>query len=125
MDDLASIWCEWAEMELRHKHYAECRNVLRRATTLPSKMSINELLSMKNKDIETIPVQQRLFKSKKLWSFMIDIEESMGTLQEAKAVYNTVMDLKVASVQTILNYAELMERNEYFEESYRVYERGL
>ena len=81
VDDLASIWCEWAEMELRHKQYVECRRVLRRGTTLPAHMSVNELLSMKNKDIETIPVAQRLFKSKKLWAFMLDIEESMGTLQ--------------------------------------------
>ena len=125
IDDLASIYCEWAEMELRHKNYENCRNVLKMATRLPSNKSINELLSIKNKDIDKISIQDRLFKSKKLWAFMLDIEESMGTLEEIKCVYNTVIDLKIASVQTILNYADLMERNEYFEESFKIYERGI
>jgi len=124
IEDLASIWCEWAEMELRHNHYEQCRNVLREATSLPNK-NIHQLLAMKNKDIETIPVQKRLFKSKKLWAFMLDVEESMGTLEEIKSAYNVVIDLKIASVQTILNYADLMERHEYFEESYKIYERGV
>eukprot|EP01084_Bolivina_argentea_P189169 325398_1 len=117
MDDLACIWCEWAEMELRHKHYTECRNVLAKATTLPNK-SIHELLSAKQRIVA-------VYKSKRLWSFALDIEESMGTLEEIKAVYDTVMDLRVASVQTVLNYADLMESHEYFEESYRVFERGI
>merc|ERR1712048_1489039 len=75
-DDLATVWCEWAEMELRHKNYAKCRSVLKQATALRS-----------------------LAKSRKLWAFMCDIEESMGTLEEAKSAYNAVMDLRVASVQ--------------------------
>eukprot|EP00485_Elphidium_margaritaceum_P008561 CAMPEP_0202699384 /NCGR_PEP_ID=MMETSP1385-20130828/12606_1 /ASSEMBLY_ACC=CAM_ASM_000861 /TAXON_ID=933848 /ORGANISM="Elphidium margaritaceum" /LENGTH=969 /DNA_ID=CAMNT_0049356317 /DNA_START=42 /DNA_END=2951 /DNA_ORIENTATION=+ len=124
IDDLASVWCEWAEMELRHGNYTQCRKVLKQALTLPNK-NINELLAMKNKDLDTITVQQRLFKSKKLWAFLLDIEESMGTLREAQSVYNTVIDLKIASVQTILNYADLMERNQYFEEAYKIYERGI
>ena len=102
IDDLSSIWCEWAEMELRHRNYENCRNVL--------KMAIQK---------------EKLFKSKKLWSFAIDIEESMATLEEIKSIYNRVIDTKIASVQVILNYADLLEKHEYFEESYKIYERGI
>ena len=27
VDDLASVWCEWIEMELRHKEYDEALKV--------------------------------------------------------------------------------------------------
>ncbi|ETO04191.1 spliceosome complex protein [Reticulomyxa filosa] len=71
VDDLATIYCEWAEMELRHKKYDECRQVMRDATTLPS----DEKLKLNRKKMETqLTVQERLHQSKKIWAFMADIE---------------------------------------------------
>jgi hypothetical protein len=35
VDDLAAVWCEWAEMELRHENHEEALNLLRRATAPP------------------------------------------------------------------------------------------
>ena len=36
VDHLASIWCEWAEMELRHKSFKGALELMRRATAEPS-----------------------------------------------------------------------------------------
>ena len=36
VDDLASVWCEYAEMELRHQNYKRALDLLRRATAAPS-----------------------------------------------------------------------------------------
>lgn len=66
-----------------------------------------------------------LHLSSKLWYFYADLQESLGTFEEAKTVYERMMDLKVASPQTILNYCAFLENNYYFEESFRVYERAL
>lgn len=35
VDDLAAVWCEWAEMELRHENHEEALALLRRATAPP------------------------------------------------------------------------------------------
>lgn len=35
VDDLASVWCEYAEMELRNKNYKNAIETLRRATATP------------------------------------------------------------------------------------------
>jgi pre-mRNA-splicing factor SYF1 len=35
VDDLATVWCEWAEMELRHKHFKRALDLMRRATGAP------------------------------------------------------------------------------------------
>lgn len=48
-------------------------------------------------------------RSSKLWSFYADLEESLGTLESACAVYNSMLDLKVATPQIILNYALMLQ----------------
>jgi hypothetical protein len=32
VDDLATVWCEWAEMELRHNNFKSALQLMRRAT---------------------------------------------------------------------------------------------
>ena len=44
MDDLATVWCEWAEMELRHKNYKRALDLMRRATYTPEKYNRREVL---------------------------------------------------------------------------------
>ena len=36
VDHLANVWCEWAEMELRHKKFKTAHNLMKRATYEPS-----------------------------------------------------------------------------------------
>ena len=43
MDDLASVWCEWAEMELRHKNFKRALDLMRRATYTPDKHNRREV----------------------------------------------------------------------------------
>lgn len=50
-----------------------------------------------------------LSRSSKLWSFYADLEESLGTLESACKVYDTMLDLKVATPQIILNYALMLQ----------------
>lgn len=49
-----------------------------------------------------------LHRSSKLWAFYADLEESLGTLESACAVYDKMLDLKVATPQIILNYALML-----------------
>lgn len=41
-------------------------------------------------------------------------------MDSAKAVYDRIMELKIANAQTIVNYAAFLEENKYFEESFKV-----
>ena len=69
---------------------------------------------------QALSAQTRLFKSLKLWSFYVDLEESLGTVASTKAVYDKILDLRIANAQIIVNYAAFLEENEYFEESFKV-----
>jgi pre-mRNA-splicing factor SYF1 len=69
---------------------------------------------------QALPVQARLFKSLKLWSFYVDLEESIGTVESAKNVYDKILELRIANAQIIVNYAAFLEENKYFEDSFKV-----
>ena len=42
------------------------------------------------------------------------------SLQSTKAVYNRILDLKIASPQIIFNYGIFLEENKYYEEAFKV-----
>ena len=42
VDDLASVWCEFVEMELRHDAHDNCLKLLRRATAPPPRYTQNK-----------------------------------------------------------------------------------
>jgi pre-mRNA-splicing factor SYF1 len=73
-----------------------------------------------NKVVQSLTAQARLFKSLKLWSFYVDLEESIGTIETTKAVYDKILELRIANAQIIINYAAFLEENKYFEESFKV-----
>ncbi|KIM32035.1 hypothetical protein M408DRAFT_64270 [Serendipita vermifera MAFF 305830] len=118
VEELAEVWCEWAELELRHENYDEAIRIMQRAAFVPkdTRTSYHD---------QTLPVQARLFKSLKLWSFYVDLEESIGSVETTKNVYDKILELRIANAQIIVNYATFLEDNQYFEESFKVYERGV
>lgn len=46
-------------------------------------------------------------------------------MQSTKAVYNRILDLKIATPQIIINFCLFLEENNYFEEAFKSYERGV
>lgn len=117
VNDLACVWCEYAEMELRHGNFEAALDLIKQATAAPAVKS-------KYHD-ENEPVQNRVFRSLKLWSLYADLEESYGSFQSTKAVYEKILDLRIATPQIIMNYALFLEENRYFEEMFRAYEKGI
>ena len=117
VDDLAAVWCEWAEMEIRQENFKKALDLMYRATVLPkNKVSYTD---------ESETVQARLHKSLKLWSMYADLEESFGTFQTCKSVYDRIIDLRICTPQIIINYGMFLEEHNYFEEAFRAYEKGI
>merc|ERR1712004_903904 len=103
--------------ELRLNKFEEGLKLLQRATAPPPrKVSYHDVG-------ET--VQMRLHKSLKIWSLYADLEESFGTFKSTKAVYDRIVDLKIATPQIIINYGLFLKENNYFEEAFKAYEKGI
>jgi pre-mRNA-splicing factor SYF1 len=116
--ELADMWIEWAEMELRNENFEEAVKIMAKAIQAPKRSTVDYF-------DETLTPQQRVHKSWKLWSFYVVLVESVSTLEETKKVYERIFELRIATPQTVVNYANLLEESKYFEESFKIYERGL
>ena len=100
MEDLANVWCEWVEMELRHDEFQKALDVLHKATFVSDKVARAHL--GKEKEMASLPVSQRVWKSTKLWSMYADLEESLGTLESTQVGYLTLHTLHLEeSLETL------------------------
>ncbi|KAH3673260.1 hypothetical protein WICMUC_003719 [Wickerhamomyces mucosus] len=118
IDELVNIWLEWANLEIRQDDIDTAIRIMEVATKCPnnSKIDINDT---------TIAVQKRIHKSVKLWSFYLDLIESSGDIDETRKVYEKLFDLKIITPLILINYANFLEDMNHFEESFKIYERGL
>lgn len=118
VNELAETWCKWAEMELRHENFDRAVEIMAKATQAPKRSNVDFF-------DESLTPQQRLHKSWKLWSFYVDLVEAVSSLEETKKVYERIFELRIATPQTVVNYANLLEEHKYYEDCFKVYERGL
>lgn len=118
VSELAECWTEWAEMELRNENFDQAVNIMATATKSPKRSTVDYF-------DENLSPQQRVHKSWKLWSFYVDLVESVSSLEETRKIYDRIFELRIATPQTVVNYANLLEENDYHEESFKIYERGL
>ena len=116
VDDVASLWCEYAEMELRHGHTVRARDVARRAVARPSDAAVRR---------HGTNAQRWGHTSAKLWALHCDLEECYGTPATTAAAYEGALEVRAATPQMVLNYAALLAARGRHEESYRAYERGV
>lgn len=116
IDDLASIHCARAEMEIRARQGHGALELLREVCVAPPP----HLRTARGG-----PVQERLYRSTKLWCLLADLEESFGTMEGVRAAYDTMFDLRIATPRVTLNYAAYLEEHHFFEDSFRAFERGV
>jgi pre-mRNA-splicing factor SYF1 len=112
VDEIATVWCEWCEMMLRHEKQEKALEVSRRAIDPP-------------RDVQKGSALARVGKSVKLQSLHCDLEESLGSLDLARAAYDSAIDMKVATPQMMINYAHLLEQQNYWEKAFKVYEKAV
>lgn len=112
VDELADVWCEYVEFEIRHDNYSAAVDLLKRATSPPNKHAAYF--------DETAKVQSRVFRSLKLWSLYADIEECRGSIDSCRAIYERILELRIATPQIVINYAVFLETNNYFEDAFKV-----
>lgn len=143
-EDLAAVWCEYAEMELRCNTPEAAREVLIRATTQPdrklredAKRRRGETSSnmaaivgagagntMIKHDYDTSSPAWNAYKCMRTWHFLIDLTQSISTSGEVIKVHHQLSDLRIASAQTVLSGASYLESQNLFEQAFRLYDKG-
>ncbi|KAG7859851.1 hypothetical protein KL919_002556 [Ogataea angusta] len=118
IDDLVEIWLAWAEWELE-KDRERAVKVLEKALETPK---YDGKISYRDEDLSP---QMRIHKSTRLWQYYLDLIKSSKNLEATRKAYDRMIDVKVATAQSILDYAGYLEDKKLYEESFRVYERGV
>lgn len=146
LNDLICIQCE---NYLKDNNIDEALKILIKYTTPPSSIGKQDLSSIRYNNYN-IPSYKRIFKSVKLWGLYADLEESkcMNILEEriqlsdknkensfiyltkdelinVKTVYERIIELKIVTVDMILNYSNILYKCGWIEDSFAIYERGI
>jgi pre-mRNA-splicing factor SYF1 len=127
VEDLAAVWCEYAELELRNGRPELALQVMKRATAMPAKVKPieGESSEVGSIAVATDKTQQRVYRSLRVWCLYADLEESFGTFESTRAVYERIIELKIATPQIVINYGRFLEQHKYFEEAFKAYEKGV
>lgn len=138
VDDLASVWCSWAEMEIRQKKHKNALIIIAHAAKNYSQVARSKFGSSSfvledgmTVDLSSVVytkdpgVFSQLYQSKKVWSLYLDLQESMGSVADVRSAYNEAIDQHIATPLMVLNYASYLEEKKHFEDSFKAYERGV
>jgi pre-mRNA-splicing factor SYF1 len=112
-DQIAEIWEEWIEFELRHNHYDDALKLIRKVCNTSYKYS------------KDVTIHQEVSTNNRLWGLYVDLEENLGTLESAKQAYEKMISNKFANVHAVLNYVQFLQEHSLWEDSFRVYEQGV
>jgi len=115
-DQLSECWVAWIELELRHERWDDALSLARQSVAPPGRGGSQAAPAAK---------PFNLSRSLRLWDLLLDLEESLGTVQTTKDAYNRAIEIKAATVQHVLNFATFLTEHKYFEESFAAYEKGL
>ncbi|MES1905838.1 MAG: Pre-mRNA-splicing factor SYF1, partial [Paramarteilia canceri] len=115
---LSNLWSYWIEFEIKNQNYDKARELIKKAT------SYDSLLHKQNLGGE-FNARLKIHRDLKLWTLYADFEEHFGTFTSCKAIYDHMLDFRIATMSVICNYAVYLLENQYYEESFRIYERGI
>ncbi|KAJ1881844.1 pre-mRNA-splicing factor syf1 [Coemansia sp. RSA 1722] len=111
---VADLYLSYAETEISWGELERARRVLTQATAEPRNWA-------------SLPANAplRAFLDRRLWSLLVDLEESQDSVEATRLAYDRMLELKIATPQTVVDYAVFLEERGFFEDSFRVYERGI
>lgn len=99
-DELSEVWIHWSELELSQDDLPMAIKVMEVATRLNPK----------------IP---------QLWGFYLDLVESTSDVEATCAIYEQLFTNKMATPLHVINYANFLEENKFFERALSVYAKGV
>ncbi|KAJ2031463.1 pre-mRNA-splicing factor syf1 [Coemansia sp. S610] len=135
---LSELWLAYAAYFGESGRLDEYRSVMDRAVAAPlgSKEELADLyVSYAESEIArgSVETARRVLtlgtahvaKYLRVWALLIDLEEAAGSVVATRAAYDRVVELRIATPQTIVDYAQFLEDHQFFEDSFRVFERGI
>ena len=115
-EDTIKTWLLWAEMLIESGYPKDALNVTK-----------NALFNRKRGDKGDEKEKRESFESHnvQIWSLYLDLEQNLGSFETLSEAYRRVINLKVITPYMLINYTNLLEKNRFFEESFKIFEMGI
>jgi pre-mRNA-splicing factor SYF1 len=120
VDELANVWIEWILFEVRQ--------FIQKGGDTTSLMEIAHRAINQYRGSPKATIQSQLFKSVKLWNLVLDLEESFSGESNpdlVRAIYETMIELKVITPLLLLDYSRFEYRRNFFEKSVQILQKGI
>ena len=93
IEEVSFIFCSWAEMHIRSNNIESALEIMKYACNKPKS-------KLKDKDEKS----GSLVFNIRAWSLLVDLLENCGTFEETKSAYERILDLKISTPETVLNF---------------------
>ncbi|OUM53969.1 hypothetical protein BVG19_g3307 [[Candida] boidinii] len=125
-ENLIDIILNWYEFELSINEFDNCLKIFEDLLVHNNNLSNNKFkISEINYKDENISSQIRIIKSLRLWNSYLDFIESGGEIGKVCEIYDKILELKIATPLTIINYCDFLENNKYFNKMFKIYEKSV
>ena len=99
IEEIAFLYCSWAEMHIRSNNFSSALDIMKYACNKPKS-------KLKGGSQEK---SGSLVFNIRAWSLYLDLLENDPTaFEETKSAYERVLDLKIATPETILNFTNFL-----------------
>ncbi|CAM9838739.1 unnamed protein product, partial [Phaeothamnion confervicola] len=99
VEELVDVYLEWAQLEIDEGHVAAALRV----------RFLSFCFEEKRRAYTDAPAQERVHRSVRLWDRYLALEAEAGTPATVRAAHDKAMETKVATPQSVLDYAEYLE----------------
>lgn len=107
-EELAEVWLMWAETLIKNKWFRDASAIIKKAIFRRPGTGSDFLVF-----------------NTRLWSFYIDLELNIGTLETVKMAYDRCIELKVVTPKMVLNYVDYLVHRGYYEDCFKVFEKSF
>jgi pre-mRNA-splicing factor SYF1 len=119
-EPIVTLWCAWAEMELRNGCVPEAVKVAHAAVARRG-VRVAEKLGAAG----ALVSQRDVSSSSRLWALVLDLDMAYATLPALLASFNAAAAAKAVTVASVLVVAAHFAAASAVEEAFRVYQAGL
>ncbi|CAD8151307.1 unnamed protein product [Paramecium octaurelia] len=114
IEEHVNLWSQWVEILLLDGFVNDSLSVIKQG-----------LFKKYIKKLDKMTPSEMVPYSLQLWQLYLDLERNFGNFKSLRAAYKRMVELKVVTPFIIINYAQLLEDNAFYEESFKVFEAGV
>jgi len=122
--DAVRVWTARIEDEIEHGRFAEALALAVAATTPPPQPADDDEAAKDDAEAPTASAPKP-HRALRLWNLRVDLTEVASTFESTRAAYDLMMQQKICTPITILNYTALLREHDYYEDSFTVFERAV